>query len=229
MSDDDDQENYSYAGEEYEISFTELMELSPHQALRSFFERHDELIEEITEDSGEQKACADGCGYCCHLKVIADAVEIFAMVDYVTEHLDKNEIDQIVQAAKQNIETAKNLTHKQQATINQQCPLLQNNHCLVYPMRSIKCRNYHATDLSSCRASFDNPKDLSILNQNITELYVAATGSTNGFMAALHQHGYDDRIYDHNAAFIEALNDPKCRQRYDARKRAFKTARYNNE
>lgn len=224
-----DSEDYSYASEEFEISYSELMELSPHEALLSFFERHDELIEEITEESEQQKACAKGCGFCCHLKVISDAVEIFAMVDYVTENFTQQQIDQIVESARLNIAEAKGMTHKQQATTNQQCPLLKENHCIIYPVRSIKCRNYHATDQNSCKTSFENPEDLSILNTNITELYIAATGSTNGFMAALHQHGYDDRIYDHNAAFIEALNDPKCLQRYNKGKRAFKTARYDNQ
>lgn len=223
------QTDTSVASQEFDISYADLMDMSPHDALLSFHARHDLRIEQVSEESSESKACAEGCGYCCHLKVVADAVEIFAMVEHAKACMDQQQLDQIIERAKQNIEQARHLNHEQQATINQQCPLLKENSCMVYPVRSIKCRNYHATDQNSCRASYQNPTDLTILNHNITELYITATGSSNGFMAALHHHGYDDRIYDHNAAFIEALEDPSCRVRYDAGKRAFKTAKFNNE
>ncbi|MDH5483939.1 MAG: YkgJ family cysteine cluster protein [Gammaproteobacteria bacterium] len=219
----------SPAGEEYQTSYVELMDSSPHTALINFYGRHDQRIAQVTRQSKQDKACIRGCAYCCHFKVIADAVEIFAMVDYVKARLEPQLIEQIIVSAKQNIEEARYLSHEEQATINQACPLLRDNACLVYPVRSIKCRNFHATDESSCRASYDNPKDLTIINNSIPALYVTATGSGDGFIAALHSQGYDDRIYDHNAAFVEAMEDPACRQRYDAGKRAFRTAKYNND
>lgn len=219
----------SIASQEYEISYTQLMALSPHDALINFYARHDQRIEQVTERSNQIKACIKECSYCCHFKVIADAVEIFSIVDYVKSELDRQHIDEIIKSTKQNIEEAKSLSHEQQATINQKCPLLLDNVCMVYPARSIKCRNFHATDNSSCRASYENPKDLTILNNSIPELYIAATGSSEGFMAALHASGYDDRIYDFNSAFIEAFENSDCKRRYDAGKRAFNTAKYNND
>ncbi|MDH5611935.1 MAG: YkgJ family cysteine cluster protein [Gammaproteobacteria bacterium] len=219
----------SIASQEYQISYAELMDLSPHSALLNFHVRHDQRIEHITARSKQSKACFKGCAYCCFFKVIADAVEIFAMVDYVKENIDPQQLDQIIVSAKYNIEEARNLSHEEQSTINQQCPLLIDNTCVIYPVRSIKCRNFHATDVSTCHASYNNPKDLTILNNNIPEVYIAAMGSGDGFMAALHNHGYDDRTYDHNAAFIEALENTDCKQRYDAGRRAFKTAKYDND
>ncbi len=218
----------SAAEQEFETSFTQLMSLSPHAALVQFHSRHDDLVERVSRQSARDRACVRGCGFCCYLKVVADAVEIFAMVDYVKAELSSTQIDQVLSAAAQNVEEARDLSHAQQATINQRCPLLLDNACAIYPVRSIKCRNYHSMDNDSCRASYDNPTDLSILNNSIPELYVAATGSGDGFMAALHNHGYDDRIYDFNAAFIEAMSSPDCRRRYDAKKRAFTSAKFNN-
>ncbi len=194
----------------------------------NFHARHDQLIEEVTESSQQTKACVKACAFCCYFKVVADAVEVFSMVEYVKSRLDQQQIDNIIQSAKRNVEEAKDLSHEEQATINQKCPMLVNNECVVYPVRSIKCRNFHATDNSSCRASYENPKDLTILNNNIPDLYIAATGSGDGFLRALHTHGYDDRIYDLNAAFIEAMENPDCKRRYHAKKRAFMTAKYNN-
>jgi len=222
-------EKPSLASQEFQTSYTELMSLSPHEVLRHFHLRHDQLIEKVSAESSQSKACAKGCAYCCHFKVVADAVEIFSMVDYVKTTLSAEQIEQIMQSAKQNVQEAKHLTHEQHATINQKCPLLMDSACVVYPVRSIKCRNFHATDNSGCQASYENPKDLSILNDSIPQLYVAATGSGDGFMAALHTAGYDDRLYDFNAAFIEAMEDPACQRRYDAGKRAFVTARYDND
>ena len=170
-----------------------------------------------------------GCGYCCYLKVVADALEVFAMVDYVKAELSPQQVDQVLQSARQNVDEARGLSHEQQATINQRCPLLLDNACAIYPVRSIKCRNYHSMDTASCRASYENPHDLSILNNSIPALYVAATGSANGFMAALHTQGFDDRIYDFNAAFIEAMESADCKRRYDSKRRAFTQARFNND
>lgn len=219
----------SIARQEFEASYSELMDSSPHVVLRKFMIRHDQLIEQVTADSFQEQACVKGCAYCCHFKVVADAVEIFSIVEYVRSNLDSQQINQIMQAAKRNVEETKHLNHEEQSTINQKCPLLVDESCVVYPVRSIKCRNFHATDNSSCRASYENPKDLTILNQSIEELYIAATGSSDGFMAALHTCGYDDRIYDLNGAFIEAFEDADCRRRYDAGKRAFKTVKYDND
>ncbi|HEY9050669.1 MAG TPA: hypothetical protein VIQ03_03935 [Gammaproteobacteria bacterium] len=218
----------STASQEFETSYSELMSISPHVALAHFLERHDRLIERVTSRSVLAKACAKGCTYCCHFKIVADAVEVFSMVDYVKSNMDQQQMDKIIQSAKRNVEEAKSLNHEQQATINQKCPLLVDHACVAYPVRSIKCRNFHAMDSSSCRASYENPKDLTILNNHIPELYIAATGSGDGFIMALHMHGYDDRIYDLNAAFIEAIENPDCKRRYDAKKRAFATAKYNN-
>lgn len=219
----------SAASQEFETSYAELMDLSPHAALINFHSRHEQRIEQTTVHSQQTKACFKGCTYCCHFKVVADAVEIFAMVDYVKSNLNEQQHDQIIQSAQRNIAEAHNLSHEEQATINQKCPLLLDSSCVIYPVRSIKCRNFHATDNSSCRTSYENPKDLTILNNNIPELYVAATGSSDGFMAALHAHGYDDRIYDLNAGFIEAFENPACKHRYEAGKHAFTTAKYNND
>lgn len=218
----------SVASQEFEIGYAELMESLPDTALINFYARHDLRIEQISAASPQTKACSKECAYCCHFKVITDAIEVFAMVDYVKSKSDQQQIDQILQSTKQNIEQARNLSHEEQATINQKCPLLIDNICAVYPVRSIKCRNYHSIDKNSCRASYENPKDLTILNDNIKELYVTVTGSSNGFLESLHAHGYDDRIYDHNAAFIEAFENPDCKRQYLAGKRAFKTAKYNN-
>lgn len=219
----------SVAEQEFETSYAELMSLSPHAALLNFHARHDQLIESVSNRSDQSSACAKGCGYCCHLKVVADAVEIFSMVDYVKSRFSQDQIDEMLESAKQNVEEAKNLSHEEQATINQQCPLLVDNACAIYAVRSIKCRNYHSMDESSCRASYNNPKDLTILNNSLPELYVAATGSGDGFMAALHTQGYDDRIYDFNAAFIEAMENTACKRRYDSKQRAFTSAKFNND
>jgi len=218
----------SAATEEFEISYSELMAVSPHAALINFYTRHDLRIEQTTIQSTQGKACEKGCSYCCHFKVIADAVEIFFMVESIKSNLDQQKLEQIIQSAKHNVEEAKNLSHEEQATINQKCPLLIDNACMAYPARSIKCRNFHATDVTNCRLSYENPKDLTILNNNIPELYIAATGSSDGFMAALHAHGYDDRIYDFSSAFIEAVENPECKQLYSAGKRAFVKAKYDN-
>lgn len=218
----------SIASQEYAISYAELMDLSPHRALLRFHQRHDQHIEQAAAGSIRNKACFEGCAYCCHFKVIADAVEIFALADFVVANFDAPQIDQIIQSAKRNIEESRNLSHEEHSTINQKCPLLIDNSCAAYPVRPVKCRNFHATDVGSCRASYDNPKDLTILNENIPEVYIAATGSGDGFMTALHNHGYDDRNYDHNTAFVEALENPDCRHRYDAGRRAFNTAKYDD-
>lgn len=219
----------SLASREFDTSYAQLLESSPHVVLRRFLTRHDHLVEQVTADSAEQKACARGCASCCHFKVVADAVEVFAMVDYVREHLQPQQIDRIIGTAKKNVQQARPLSHRQQLIINQPCPFLLDDSCLVYPLRTIKCRNFHATDSSSCRASYERPDDLSILNPSITQLYIAATSSSDGFLAALHTCGYDDHIYDLNGAFVEAFEDPACRHRYDRGKRAFRSAKHDND
>ena len=112
----------SVASQEYETSYSDLMSLSPHDSLIKFYARHDQRNEQVTARTSQLKACSKGCSYCCHFKIIADAVEIFALLEYVKTRLDQQQFQEIIQSARQNIEQAKALSHQQQATINQKCP-----------------------------------------------------------------------------------------------------------
>jgi Fe-S-cluster containining protein len=42
------------------------------------------------------------------------------------------------------------------------CPLLENNRCLVYPVRPLTCQGFNSSDARLCRASVETSKQIAV-------------------------------------------------------------------
>lgn len=213
------------ARDEFRAATADLRKLSPQESLLRFYSRQDGRIAEAMIVSPVKPACHANCSYCCYYKVEAHAIEIFAIVDFVKRQYSDRVLRRALELAAQNVKEVEGFSYKQHMATNQQCPFLSDGQCSIYPVRPLKCRNFHASDVARCKESYEKPTDLTIPNSFVTEVLVASHGGSEAFDKAVELSGLDHRMYDLNSAFIEAVENPKCFKRFKDRKKAFLSAK----
>lgn len=158
-------------------------------------------------------ACEAGCDFCCHLRVMATAPEVFALLDYLRATLD----DEAFAAFTERVETTdrqlRELHPDRILRTNIPCPALSEGVCSGYPARPLNCRSYHSTSRSACEDSFNHPEDLDRGHPQIKALAQVHQGAQAGFLSALERAGHDERQYELATALAEALRDPEARER----------------
>jgi Fe-S-cluster containining protein len=89
--------------------------------------RIDALCSAIAATLGEQITCSAGCSSCC-TSITVFPVEAAAMLEAL-EKLPKQQADEIC-------------AHVSKHADDERCPLLHNEHCLLYEARPIICRTH---------------------------------------------------------------------------------------
>ncbi|MES2824161.1 MAG: YkgJ family cysteine cluster protein [Pseudomonadota bacterium] len=207
---------------EYEKATQQLdTEKTTQAALRKSLQRYDNLIAKSVEESVVKPACKAGCAYCCYYKVEVRAAEMFLIKDYLLNNCHESHIKKVLTDAKSNAAIIKTLTHEQHLTTNIKCPFLIENKCSVYQVRPFKCRNFHATDVSACEDSFNDPGDLTIKSGFIESVAMFGNAHSQGFEGAVKNAGLDSRAYDLNTALIEVFAESSALKRFNRGKKTF--------
>ncbi|MDZ7792044.1 MAG: YkgJ family cysteine cluster protein [Xanthomonadales bacterium] len=178
------------------------------------------VIEEETrrlpaEDRGPL-ACEAGCDYCCHLRVMATAPEVFALLDYLRSTLDAEAFAAFRQRVAATDRQLRGLPRDEILRTNLACPALVDGRCSGYAGRPLNCRSYHSLSRAACEDSFEHPEDLEKGHPEIRALAQVHQGGQAGFSAALARSGLDNRQYELATALAQALNDPDARRRMSA-------------
>jgi Fe-S-cluster containining protein len=210
--------------EEFETARAEIRRKSPIEALEASLRRMDRMISNAMAKSDQKTACTKGCSYCCYFRIDLRAHEALLIMEHIRKRLSRAQINEIIATATENSAQIRKLTLKEHMSRNFQCPFLSEGACLVYPVRPLKCRNFHATDNLRCKKSYDEPHNLSVPNSFIPEAHAAGNGHADGFVKAAENEGYDPSVYELNTAILEAISDSIPMKRYRRNKRAFLTA-----
>jgi hypothetical protein len=194
------------------------------RAVQRVNEKADELFAQTLDRTGAKLACQAGCSFCCHIKVDLSAHEVLVIADFVKRKIGGEELGVIAKRASENQELLKPLNVEQQFMTNVPCPLLKDNHCSVYPVRPLACRRHHARSVDPCRKAYEDPTNLA--SGNTLEPRLAGTMSlfSLGQRKGIKTAGFDSRIYDINAALVEALESDRPNQRWLKGKPAFSDA-----
>jgi len=198
----------------------------PDQALRQVQRALESQVRELPREDRGPVACAAGCAFCCHLRVMATAVEVFALLDYLHETLSDAEFEAFRERARDTATRLAALPEERLLTINMPCPALVDGRCSAYAGRPLNCRAYHSLSVEACRESFDNPEDLHRGHPQLAPLARVHGGAQAGLIDALSSHGLDARQYELASALAEALDDPETtRARLAAGEAVFRRAR----
>jgi Fe-S-cluster containining protein len=169
-------------------------------------------------------ACAAGCDFCCHLRVMATAPEVFALLDYLRSTLSSEQFAAFEGRLAETDRRLRELPANDILRTNIPCPALVDGCCSGYAGRPLNCRSYHSTSREACEDSFEHPEDLDRGHPQIRPLADLHRGAQAGYIAALERAGFDARQYELATALADALADPDARRRLESGERVFDDA-----
>jgi len=210
---------------EYLAASKDLSDRTPEVSILNFFRRIDEALAVAKTDTHSPPVCAKSCSFCCFLKVQVSALEAIMIARYVSESFKPHKIREVVQRAQANALEVKGLSQDEHSALNQQCAFLDDGTCSIYSVRPSECRKYHSVDIEVCRATYEQPSNLNIPAAYSIEVAEAGQGTKVGFEAATKFAGFDQREYEINSAFLEAMRVPNLSVRLQSGKKTLKTAK----
>ncbi|MGC3982938.1 MAG: YkgJ family cysteine cluster protein [Steroidobacteraceae bacterium] len=192
----------------------DIAALGPLRAYQGSLSRQDERL--AAAGDADTLACQAGCSWCCHFSVDVRPVEVLNIVEFMRRTFTSAELQRLRQEIETNSAIFAPLDEMQRMQRNIKCPFLMEGRCSIYAARPQTCRNYHATDVTGCRQSFEQPDDMDIAPDYAPLVYQSGASHVEAFAQALSEAGYDLNAYELNTALAEALADPVAiQQRFD--------------
>lgn len=198
----------------------EIRDVGVVRAYENSRQRHDSRIA-AAPDLGTL-ACRAGCTWCCHFSVDVRAVEVLSILDFVERTLTPEEQSRVYSEVRANSATLEGLDDMERMRHNVKCPFLSQGRCSIYDARPQTCRNYHATDVAGCQASYEDPDNFEIDPEFAPMVYQAGAAHVDAFTRAMREAGYDTNVYELNCALAAALSSPDARARFEAKRAPFK-------
>ncbi len=207
--------------DEMQQAAAEIDRLGPVAAYESSRRRHDARISAAPDVN--TLACKNGCFWCCYFTVDVRAVEVFAILDFMTRELSAEEQARVWREIEANNALLQGLSELERMKRNVKCPFLAAGRCAIYQARPQTCRNYHATDATGCRISYEQPENTEIDPDFAPLVYQAGGAHVDAFCSSLQLRGYDIRAYELSAALAAANADPEARARFESKQEPFVT------
>jgi len=166
-------------------------------------------------------ACRAGCDFCCHLRVMATPVEVFALLDFLKQQLDKDTLEQFVERVEATDAQLRALDEDVILKTNLPCPVLVDGRCSGYAGRPLNCRSYHSLSREACEESFEHPEDLDRGHPQLRGVAAVHEGAQAGFQQVLRTERHESRQYELVSALAEAIADDQARARFERGEPAF--------
>ena len=177
------------------------------QAFSNALIRHDAGIADAADVN--TLACSQGCSWCCYFSVDVRPVEVLNIMEYLRLHFDDERVQQLHNELAANSRVLNGLDEDERMQHNIKCPFLMEGKCSIYPVRPQTCRNYHATDASGCKLSYEQPHNFDIAPDYAPLVYQSGATLVDTFADVMDKAGYDIQVYELNGALHAALNAPE--------------------
>jgi hypothetical protein len=169
----------------------------------------------------DQRACRAGCAFCCYLPtVIVTAAEVVHLAAWLRTQCSPEELTALRQRLDDRLkqQTAPSSTSSTKTPLP--CALLQDNHCMAYPARPLKCRGWNSVRLEACEQAYGHSQSTS---QVPVDAYAFVMGNAvlNGLSDSASHVGLDGASYDLTRALARALDMPDVVQRWGNGERLF--------
>jgi Fe-S-cluster containining protein len=192
------------------------------QAVVRFHKRVDDILERSHRSHATEIACMVGCSLCCSLQVEVVPPEAFALAGWLLRRFAPAALQGVITRLRANVARIRAMGIAARRNVNMPCALLgPRGECTAYEARPAQCRRFHSTDLDTCKASFANPGDDTVLSP--MDPLVAHNAQV---VITLAQHGMRDEgldatPVDMNVALLAAIEDGKAWRRWRSGKKPF--------
>ena len=207
--------------DEMQQAGAEIDRLGPVAAYENSRRRHDARVRAAPDV--HTLACKNGCFWCCFFTVDVRAVEVFAILDFMARELSADEQARVWREIEANNAQLQGVSELERMKRNVKCPFLAAGRCTIYEARPQTCRNYHATDATGCRISYEQPENTGIDPDFAPLVYQTGGAHVDAFCSSLQLRGYDISAYELSAALVAARADPDARARFESKQKPFVT------
>lgn len=154
-------------------------------------------------------ACKEGCSWCCYQAVPVTAVEAFRIVRFLKTQLDKNKGKKVINKTCELDKLTRGLTPKARDKKRVACAFLQDDRCVVYPVRPLTCAEFTSFNVKDCkRGQRKGFKPGSIIHEKARMIVFRAV--QQGLSVGLHTAlpCADTAQLELTAAILCAINSP---------------------
>lgn len=173
--------------------------------------------------SSRGSACAEGCAYCCHIKVLVTAPEALAVAAHLRATLSPLALERLRERVVKAHRKTRGMSTEQRARARVPCPVLEDGRCLAYAARPLACWGANSQDVGACAQGFAHPEqDLSVPIYKPQGQIADAVRS--GLANGLGQSGLDAHLLELVAALAIAFAQPAAGREWALGKPTFAPA-----
>ena len=160
----------------------------------------------------DHRACRAGCAFCCYLPtVLISAAEAVHLAAWLQAHCTPEELAVIRKRITERLQSQASAPAQGQRPLP--CALLQDDRCMAYAARPLKCRGWTSLRREACEQAYGHCSEAS---QVPADAYAFVMGNAvlNGLGDSVTQSGLDGGSYDLTHALACVLDVPHAATRW---------------
>jgi len=169
----------------------------------------------------DRRACRAGCAFCCYLPtVLVTAAEAVHLADWLRRHCSLDELSTIRHRLFERLKAKSASSSSSPTKQPLPCALLQDNRCVAYSARPLKCRGWNSMNHEICEQAYGHGQTT---RQIPADAYAFTMGNAvlNGLGDGAAHAGCDGGSYDLSFALARVLDMPDAVQRWRNGERLF--------
>lgn len=216
------------AGEELQVYAAEfhdasalLQDIADPAVLAQVVENAHDWADTLIDQSADKdnRACRAGCALCCYLPtVLVTAVEVIHLAEWLRTHCSPAELSALRRRLTERLRRQTDPAAASSQQLPLPCALLQNDRCIAYAARPLKCRGWNSVRLEACEQAY-GPKASTASQQTShvpidASAFVMGNAVLNGLSDSATTAGLDGTTHDLTVALVRALDLPDCAERW---------------
>ncbi len=178
----------------------------------------DTMISQSPEQ--ERRACKAGCAFCCYVPtVLVTAAEAVYLADWLRTNCSTEELTAVKRRLSERQQQTKALSSSV-PTKPFPCALLQDNQCVAYVARPLKCRGWNSLRRDVCEHAYGHSQSHVQIPAD-AYAFVMGNAVLSGLSDSTASVGLDGGTYDLTSALLQALETPDATDRWRKGERLF--------
>jgi hypothetical protein len=168
-----------------------------------------------------RRACQAGCAFCCYVPtVLVTAAEVVYLADWLRTHCSANELDALRKRLADRQQQKQNPAPPAGTDLPTPCALLQDNRCMAYAARPLKCRGWNSLRRDVCEQAYGHSQS-SVQIPADAYAFMMGNAVLSGLRDSATHAGLDGQTYELTEALMQVLDVPDAVQRWRGGEQVF--------
>lgn len=151
--------------------------------------------------------CRAGCSWCCHQFVATTGAEALHIASFLRQNLTAEQLAEVKHRIAEADRRSRGLGLKERAELRMDCPMLQDDCCMVHEQRPLACRGEHSFDAAECRSAYESADHTTRVVERNPWLKDIPTSVLWGLTEGIERSGLEGGRLELNASLAIALED----------------------